>query len=865
MRPLPAFARVLTSPFPTGAPVTPDHPSPALMARVLAGLHAVGATLALVWLVLPHSPRADELGVAACIACAYATAAVLVAVSGRVRRELLPCVTALTIAFVISGAIYFSHATGSAFALFYLWATLYVFYFFSPAQGALQTLVVAASYGFVLLLGPSTNVWGEEAARWGLTIATAVVSGVLVRLLTQDVRRSERRFRHGLEASSMGIAVVDEEGRFQTANPALCELLGRPPAELADLTLVDVTAPADRGQLESCLRQIRTGRARSVQFEQRCLPAAAEPPTVLVSLSQLSGESPFHALVHVQDITEARRITAALRASEERYRLVFERNPRPMWVFDVATLAFLDVNQAAIDAYGYSREELLGGMTIRDIRPPTELPELERALSNRRSELFRDRIWRHRRKDGTLFDVEIAADDLAFEGRAARLVLVNDVTEHIRAERKLRHQADHDALTDLLNRRAFQVALSNEVGRARTAGEECSVLVFDVDDLKHVNDSFGHAAGDSLLRQVATALRQRLRSGDVIARLGGDEFAVLLPGAGPAQAERVAGHLLEHLRSTVWHGLRRTTASIGTASLDPVRCSTAEQMLKAADVAMYEAKDSGRDRVVVSSGNEHGVTWVEEIREAIDSGRLVLHSQPILNLRTGELDQEELLVRIDDGRGGVIPPGSSIPAAERFGLIHEIDRWVVAQGLELAKQGRTVAVNLSAHSIGDRQITKLVAAGLEDGVKGADVIFEITETAAAANFSEARDFAERLSRLGCGFALDDFGTGFGSFTYLKHVPATYLKIDMEFVRDLARNSADRRVVEAIVSIAAGFGQRTIAEGVEDAATLDLLRDFGVHYAQGYFIARPSPVRVEGGTPAAPPPRPSAHALTRQGG
>src|SRR5205807_3197022 len=342
----------------------------------------------------------------------------------------------------------------------------------------------------------------------------------------------------------------------------------------------------------------------------------------------------------------------------------------------------------------------------------------------------------------------------------------------IRAERMLRHQADHDALTDLLNRRAFQDVLTDHVQRVREAGEECSVLVFDVDDLKYVNDSFGHSAGDALLRQVAASLRQRLRSGDVIARLGGDEFAVLLPGAGPAAAERVARQLLEHLRSTVWHGLRRTTASIGAASFHAERCATAEQLVKAADVAMYEAKDAGRDRVVLSTGDGHGVTWVEEIRDAISSGRLVLHAQPILDLRTGEIAQEELLVRIDDGSGGLIPPGAFIPAAERFGLIHEIDRWVVGQGLELARSGRRVEVNLSAHSIGDRQITKLVAAGLEDGVQGENLIFEITETAVAANFSEARDFAERLSRLGCGFALDDFGTGFGSFSYLKHVPAT---------------------------------------------------------------------------------------------
>jgi diguanylate cyclase (GGDEF)-like protein/PAS domain S-box-containing protein len=821
------------------------------MARVLATLHVIGATLALVWLLLPHSRHASELGVLACIASAYLVGALLFARAARTPPAVLRIVTAFAITFVISGAIYFSHASGSAFGLFYLWATLYIFFFFTLTEAALGTLLVAVAYGVVLLMGPRTNVWGEDAVRWALTLGTAVVSGVLVRALTEGVRRSERRFRHGLEVSSLGIALVDEEGRFQTANPALCELVGISAEELLGMTLVDVTNEPDRACLESRLREIRTGQARSVQLEQRWVRTSGDAATVLVTLSQLSGERPFHALVQVQDITDRRAIEEALRSSEEHHRLLFERNPQPMWLFDPATLTFLAVNQAAIDSYGYSREEFLA-MTLRDIRPAQDIPALELLVASGRAD--REAVSsRHRRKDGSVFDVEVRTSDLPLAGRDAKLVLAADVTERTRAEITLRHQAEHDTLTDLLNRRSFEARLVEEVERARASGGGCSVLVFDIDDLKYVNDSFGHAAGDSLLRQVAASLRRRLRSGDVIARIGGDEFAVLLPGTNQEQAERIAGQLLEHLRSTVWHGLRRTTASIGVASFDDEACGTPDLLLTSADVAMYEAKDAGRDRVVVSRGRGRRLAWVEEIRDAIDSGRLVLHSQPILDLRTGVVAQEELLVRMDDGQGGLIPPGAFIPAAERFGLIHEIDRWVVARGVELARAGRRVEVNLSAHSIGDRHITQIVAAGLESGASGENLIFEITETAAAANFREAQDFAERLSRLGCGFALDDFGTGFGSFSYLKHVPATYLKIDMEFVRELATNPADRRVVKAIVSIAEGFGQRTIAEGVEDATTLELLRDFGVHYAQGYYVGRPAPVQGLEPSPIAPRP------------
>ncbi len=191
--------------------------------------------------------------------------------------------------------------------------------------------------------------------------------------------------------------------------------------------------------------------------------------------------------------------------------------------------------------------------------------------------------------------------------------------------------------------------------------------------------------------------------------------------------------------------------------------------------------------------------------------------------------------------GEIIPPASFIAASERFGLISEIDRWVVCQALELAADGRRLEINLSAHSLGDREITRMVASAVDHGVDPENLVFEITETAAAANYRAAGDFAERLSRIGCGFALDDFGTGFGSLTYLKHVPFAYLKIDTEFVRDLSRDRVSQRIVRAVVTIASHLSQKTIAEGVEDAATLSLLRALGVDLAQGYHIARPGPL------------------------
>jgi PAS domain S-box-containing protein len=237
------------------------------------------------------------------------------------------------------------------------------------------------------------------------------------------------------------------------------------------------------------------------------------------------------------------------------------------------------------------------------------------------------------------------------------------------------------------------------------------------------------------------------------------------------------------------------------------------------------------------------IGWSNRVREAVARDRLVLHVQPILNLRSGTIDQEELLVRMHGDRGAddLIMPGQFLPAAERFGLVHEIDRWVVFQAVKLARQ-RKIEVNLSGKSIGDATLINLVQAGLRShGTDPANLVFEITETAAAENLKAAAYFVQRLTDMGCGFALDDFGTGFGSFNYLKHLPVQYLKIDMEFVRDLERDPSDQKVVRSIVQVAAQFGMSTIAEGVERQETLELLRELGVHFAQGYLIGRPSPL------------------------
>jgi PAS domain S-box-containing protein len=236
--------------------------------------------------------------------------------------------------------------------------------------------------------------------------------------------------------------------------------------------------------------------------------------------------------------------------------------------------------------------------------------------------------------------------------------------------------------------------------------------------------------------------------------------------------------------------------------------------------------------------------WEERIRTAVNEDRLLVYAQPIIDLSSGAVVQEELLVRMQGARGSedVIPPGDFLPQAERFGLVGEIDRFMVHRGIELAAQGRSVQINLSGRSIGDQALTREIERTLRStGADPSRIVFEITETAAVEDMQAARDFSERIARMGCECALDDFGTGYGSLTYQRHLTVQYLKIDITFVRGMADSTADQQVVKSIVTLAHDYGQQTIAEGVEDERALQLLRQFGVDYAQGYHIGRPRPL------------------------
>jgi diguanylate cyclase (GGDEF)-like protein/PAS domain S-box-containing protein len=547
-----------------------------------------------------------------------------------------------------------------------------------------------------------------------------------------------------------------------------------------------------------------------------------------------------------------------LREVRERFESAFDNAPIGMALIATDD-RWLQVNHALCRITGHT-EEALKATTLRAMTHPDDVDldaqSLRQLLAGQIPNYQVEKRFRH--AWGHHVWVLVTASIVRSEDRAPLYILtqVQDISERKELSRRLEYFVDHDFLTGLFNRRHFEQELTKETDRVARYGAPGAVIVIDLDNFKDVNDTFGHKAGDDVLKGVAGLLRERLRQTDIVARIGGDEFAVLLPQTDAGHAQRVAEELVKALgrqTAVLADQAIHITASIGVTMFDGL---TDIEMLAYADLAMYEAKEAGRNRFAmyqpVAGRRERGsarLAEAERIRDALEDDRLILHCQPILDLGKNEICQYELLLRLPvDGSEAPLPPSAFLYAAERSGLIQAIDGWVVRKAIALiAKHGRAglklvLNVNLSGKSIGDRKFAALIEEALtEAGIDPARLNFELTETAAIANIEEAKAFTSRLRGRGCQVSLDDFGAGFGSFSYLKNLPFDYLKIDGDFIRGLTTNPVDKLVVESIVRIARGMGKKTVAEFVADEETTDLLRAIGVDCAQGYHIGMPRPV------------------------
>ncbi len=585
-----------------------------------------------------------------------------------------------------------------------------------------------------------------------------------------------------------------------------------------------------------------------VKLPQREPPPAEEPWQAVLEQADAEIEALRAQLERERELrddaeADARRLAAVVESSDD---AIFSLSPEgriETW------------NPGAERLFGHVAEEALG-RPVSLVAPELEVSEalggaLERVRGGERvagREVVA--LGRGERR----IDVALTASPiLDATGAIAGLSCVaRDIGERKRFESKLRHLADHDSVTGLANRRRFEERLSSHLTRTGRSGG--AVLVLDIDDFKLINDRLGHRAGDEALAAVARVATRSLGPRSVLARLGGDEFAALLPGADAVAAESSAHALLEAVRGlslSVDGRPVHLTASVGIALIDDER-TTVQELLSGADAAMYAAKEAGRDRMaMVAPGSAQSAEerWGAAglIRRALDEDRFVLHAQPIRDLRTGEVGRHEILLRLLDDDNRLLLPEAFLRSAERFGHVGAIDRWVVRRAIRLIAAAQVTGtdlcleVNLSGRSIGDPELPRVVEAELEaTGIDASRLVLEITETAAIANMEQARELATRLRSLGCRFALDDFGSGFSSFWYLKHLPLDYVKIDGEFVRNLASGPADALVVKAMVQIAQGLGLKTIAEFVENRTTLNLLTELGVDYAQGDHVGSPEP-------------------------
>ena len=465
-------------------------------------------------------------------------------------------------------------------------------------------------------------------------------------------------------------------------------------------------------------------------------------------------------------------------------------------------------------------------------------------------------------RDGTRYTVQVMATPLVRkDGKVFGAVLVlNDVTNIRILSRRLKYQASHDILTKLINRSEFEKRVRSAIVVAQDQAENSAVLYIDLDRFKLINDICGHAAGDELLKQVAKLLRTIVGEKNSVARMGGDEFAVLIEDCYFSQAEKIANKILSDLAAYRFSWNEKTfsvEASIGVAEIKE-SCDGLTYILNAVDSACYLAKESGRncirkysegdDTIIERKGQER---WIQHFDKALENDDLILYAQPIVPLSNDKSKKNalEVLVRMLDDDGSIIPPNAFLPAVERYDRAYKLDRWIVEQVFKFVsehkkfiKQLGKCSINLSGQSMAEDDLLPYIQQkAREYKIDSTKICFEITETAAIANLTTAIDLINSLKEEGFLFALDDFGSGLSSFAYLKSLPVDYLKIDGIFVKDMQTDKVNYAMVKAIHDMSAVLDKQTIAEYVENEAVMELLTEIGIDFGQGFYLGKPEPI------------------------
>ena len=675
-------------------------------------------------------------------------------------------------------------------------------------------------------------------------------------------RNAEERFKRLSDASNEGI-IIQDQGTIVDVNKNLANLLGYHVAELMGVDTLQVIAEESRNALRHNLI-VPDGKSYQVMAQRKDgnrIPVAMQCKDFPVGDMSLQ-------VVVMQDLSERLAVESALSNEKERALVTLES------IGDGVVTTNADgiinyINPVTEQLSGWNKKDAIGRY-LADIIKLTDhytgevvTDPVANCLTSEKSVNISGETILKGTRSPQKYSIEVTISPIRdSEKKIIGTVLVfHDVTVLQTMAQQMSHQATHDSLTGLINRQEFENQLVSLLDSVRKSGRQHAMLYLDLDEFKVVNDTSGHAAGDQLLQEISGRLEECIRDTDILARLGGDEFGILLAGCSIKRAKKIAEDIRETIKDyhMAWgdhvHGVG---VSIG---LVPVNADSGEisDILRDADSACYVAKDRGRNRVHVYEKDDaelarhHGtMRWMHRIRNALHKNNFCLYYQPIrdVNLNDESIWHAELLVRMIGDTGEIISPKHFIPAAERYHLMVDIDQWVVHHTLNLlpllvkqmAPRQLLCGINLSGQSLSDDHFLGYLVTEVDRmDLEPANLCFEITGTAAIANFDHAQRFISIMRGMGCSFALDDFGSGLSSFGYLKRLSVDYLKIDGSFIRNISHDETDYAMVKSIQQIGNVMGIKTIAEFVESPGIVRHLQSLGVDFVQGYALGEPLPL------------------------
>lgn len=681
------------------------------------------------------------------------------------------------------------------------------------------------------------------------------------RSFVHSLNQSERAFADTFTHAAIGIAHVSLSGQFLRANKVLCQMLGYSEAELLLLNFQQLTYPGDLAMDVMELQRLQVGEINNYDIEKRYLCKDGRILWTRLSVALFTSPGQCYFISVIQDISEQKHTQQQLAQSELRFRTLLDNTPQIAVQGYYADGSTFYWNKASEQIYGYTKEEAIGKNLLELIIPSYMQEQVSQAMLHMAdtgiSVSSEELVLR--RKDGSLVPVFSGHAVVKLPDTEAQIFCIDvDLTERKKQAAKLAFLSDFDAVTQLPNRQHFNQSISNAIEQAAQHKTQCALLLMDLDNFKDINDSFGHSAGDELLMQVSQRLQACCAPEHTLARLGGDEFGVLVQSVQSTnEVTALAELLMQQLQSPflLANGSEIITALSVGISLYPDHASSAEDLIRAADVAMYKVKSEGRNHVAVYTDDltaqaRQRVLLETRLRSALKLDKLECYYQPQLDVLSGKIIGAEVLLRWHDAEYGFIAPSVFIPIAESCGLIHALGKWVLQRSCQQLRQWLdqgippfSLAVNVSAQQFNKDQLLDELKQVLAESAVPAELLeLEVTESALMIDEAKVVATMHQIKAMGIRLAIDDFGTGYSSLSYLKRLPLDVLKIDRRFVEHIPQAIDDQQIASAIIALAHTMNFKVLAEGVETAEQLAFLREQGCNYYQGFYFSKPLPAQ-----------------------